>query len=94
MRLFESLPIILGVSLVSLGVASCASSTSPNSMVAEVKDPNEVICRNDTNVGSRLPKKTCRTRLEWDEIAEGTQELNRNLQRDTARGAITDGSRK
>lgn len=94
MRPLVSLSFMLGVWFVSLGVASCASSTSPNIMVAQEKDPTEVICRNDVNVGSRLPKKTCRTRLEWDELAAGTQELNRNLQRRTADGGFTDGSRK
>lgn len=82
---------VLIVSL-ALGVSACASSSSSDVLLVD-NDPNRVVCRNDINTGSRLKKKTCRTQAEWDEIAERTAEMHRDLQRDSAAGAITDGSR-
>lgn len=83
-----------GLALVLFGLAACASSPSSNGLLADEKDPNQVICRNEPNTGSRLPKKVCRTRAEWDEIAAASAELGRSLQRDTVGGAISDGSRQ
>lgn len=79
---------------IALGLAACAGSTGPDGLVAEEKDPNQIICRNEPNTGSRLPKKVCRTRAEWDEIAAASAELGRSLERDTIGGGITDGSRQ
>lgn len=86
--------ILVSVLLVSLafGISACASSSSTETMLAD-NDPNRVVCRNDINTGSRLKKKTCRTQQEWDEIAAQTAEMQRGLERDTAEGTISDGSR-
>lgn len=80
------------IALVGFGLTACAGTSSTETMLAD-DDPNRIICRDDINTGSRLKKKTCRTKAEWDEIAEKTAEMQRGLQRDTAEGAITDGSR-
>jgi len=93
MRSFVPLSYILGLSLVSLGIAACASSTSPDGIVEEELDPMQVVCRNDINTGSRLPSKTCHTRQEWDEIAAANLEEKRKLERGTMDGSISDGSR-
>lgn len=81
----------LALILLPLGLAACASTSSTETMLAD--DPNRVICRDDIHTGSRLPKKICRTKLEWDEIALETAKLHRSLERDTAQGEISSGSR-
>lgn len=83
----------IGSVLVLLGLAACASSPSDGLVAADV-DPQKIICRNEPNTGSRLPKKVCRTRAEWDEMAAASAELGRNLERDTVGGSISDGSRQ
>lgn len=93
MHTLVSLPCGLAIILVSAGLTACASSSSTETMLAD-DDPNRIICRNDINTGSRLKKKTCRPKWEWDEIAERTAELHRGLQRDTTEGSITPDSRR
>ena len=94
MRSFVSTLRGFGAALLLLGLAACASSPSGEGLVAGGKDPNKVICRNEPNTGSRLPKKVCHTRAEWDEIAAASAELGHSLQRDSVGGAISDGSRQ
>jgi hypothetical protein len=93
MQSFVSVSRAFGLGLVLLGLAACASSTS-DGLMADEKHPQDVICRNEPNTGSRLPKKTCRTRAEWEAIAAASAELGRSLQRDSVGGSITDGSRQ
>jgi hypothetical protein len=83
-----------GFGLVLLGLVACAGSTSGDGLIADEKHPLDIICRNQPNTGSRLPKKVCRTRAEWDALAEASAELHRSLQRDTVEGSITDDSRR
>ncbi|RZV38228.1 MAG: hypothetical protein EX272_03380 [Chromatiales bacterium] len=92
MRILISVPCGIALILVSAGLTACASTSSTEATLAR-DDPNRVICRNDVNVGSRLKKKTCRPKWEWDEIAEQTAELHRSLERDTAEGSISSESR-
>ena len=92
MRTLVSVPCGLALILASAGLTACASTSSTEAMLAQ-DDPNRIICRNDINSGSRLKKKTCRPKWEWDEIAAGTAEIHRNLQRDTAKGEVSEGSR-
>lgn len=94
MRSLISLSRGLGLACLFLGLAACASSPPADGLVADETDPLKIICRNEPNTGSRLPKKVCRTRQEWDEIAAANQEMKRGLQRDTTSGAISDGSRQ
>jgi hypothetical protein len=62
--------------------AQTAAPTAPPATAAETapeNDQNEVICKKlEAETGTRLGKrKECRTRREWDEIAE---EAKRNLE--------------
>ena len=73
-------------SLALLAVAAgCASpsDTTKGVTMAEV-DAQEIICHERAPTGSRLIKKTCKTRAEWDADAEQSKEIKRSLQRDTA----------
>lgn len=94
MRPFVSLSYVLGLSLFSLGIGACASSTSPDGIVEEELGPMQVVCRNDINTGSRIPKKVCHTRQEWDEIAAANLDEKRKLERGSTDGSFTDGSRQ
>lgn len=91
---FVSVSRALGLGLVLLGLAACAGSSSGDGLLADEKHPQDVICHNQPNTGSRLPNKVCRTRAEWDELAAASEELGRSLQRATVDGAISDGSRQ
>ena len=82
----------LALTLLTLGLTACASTSSTETMVAD-DDPNRVICRDDIHTGSRLSKKVCRTKLEWDELALETAKLHRSLERDTTQGEISGESR-
>ncbi len=61
--------------------AGCASSPEPGAVAANEKDPERIICRNEAKVGSRLPKRDCKSAREWDEIAAKNLEDRRNMQR-------------
>lgn len=38
------------------------------------KDPNQqIICKDDTYVGSHIPSRVCKTRAEWDEAEKESQ---------------------
>jgi hypothetical protein len=38
------------------------------------KDPSQqIICKDDTYVGSHIPSRVCKTRAEWDEAAKESQ---------------------
>ena len=45
------------------------------------KDPTRIICRDEPDTGSRLPKRTCKEAREWEAIAEANQRAKRDLQR-------------
>lgn len=90
MRSLVHLSLSCALALVLLVLGACASSTPSGTLHAEQR----IICRSDANTGSRLPNKTCRTKEEWDRIAEETGELSRNLERATRDGVISDGARQ
>ena len=64
-------------------IAGCSSSDT----VAN-NDPGRMICKSDPDTGSRLPKRVCKTALEWEQIAERNLEERRNW----GRAASPDGA--
>ena len=83
----------LGLAVVSLGMAACASSPPEDGLVA-ADDSQKVVCRNEAKTGSRMAKKVCRTQGEWDEIAAENKEMRQSLQKGSTSGGISDGSRQ
>ncbi len=72
-----------GIALVLIIAAGCASEPSAAGAVAIAdNDPERVVCHKDPDIGSRLPKRVCKTVREWDAIAEEEKEDRRNLRRD------------
>jgi hypothetical protein len=76
---FSGLAVACAVALLSLSAPSLAEQTQPPEQ-APAQDPDEVICKKlEADTGTRLGKrKECRTRREWDQIAE---EAKQNLQK-------------
>lgn len=64
-------------------MAGCASG--PTALVD--KDPTRIICRDEPDTGSRLPKRTCKEAREWEAIAEANQLAKRNLRRRSVDGS-------
>ena len=69
------------ISILALALAGAVTGCASSSETVANNDPSRVICRTDPNTGSRLPKRVCKTALEWDQIAERNLEERRNLQR-------------
>ena len=42
--------------------------------VSKERDPNQKVCRTEYPLGSRIPERVCKTRGEWDAIAERTRD--------------------
>ena len=55
-----------------------ATQPAPLRAAQNAHDPNQVICRHDEEIGTRLGgQKTCRTRADWDNISrKGADYLN------------------
>jgi len=54
-------------------VASAAVA-GENSEPKKVADPNKIVCRTEEVVGSKIPKRICLTRQQWDQIKQNSQE--------------------
>ena len=65
--------------------AGCASPGTPQPTISSGPDLNEVVCHTDSNIGSRLPKRTCKTRGQWMAEAKENQEDMRNVPRGASR---------
>ncbi len=79
---------LLGLTLPLIVAAGCASEPpEPGAVAVNDNGPERIICHNEAPVGSRLPKRVCKSASEWDAIAEAEKEDRRNLRR----GAIGPG---
>jgi len=63
-----------------LASAAIAGDTPKPTKVA---DPNKIVCRTEEVVGSKIPKRVCLTRQQWDKIKDDAKDaLNeRSLRR-------------
>lgn len=56
---------LLFATAAGVSVMAVAPATAP------AKDPGErMVCKRDAKTGTRFKKSTCRTKAEWDQIAE------------------------
>ena len=83
----------LALALVVFGLSACASAPTEEGAVAAA-DLDPVVCKKDADTGSRLAKKKCKKQSEWDLIAEENERMRRNLERGSAAGSISDGTRQ
>ena len=66
----------------TIAAATMASAQSSPTSVSEVRqtgprnDPNEIVCRVENEIGSRLTRtRVCRTRAEWAEHTAQTRQV-------------------
>jgi hypothetical protein len=62
--------------------AEAPSTPPPDAAAKKAPTPEKVVCRSETEVGSRIPQRVCRTQAEWDEIYKQTQEDLANSRND------------
>lgn len=93
-------PLLLMLSIATLGLAACAGTSAPppaaapqgatethyrtQSQAEAAAADDDLICRNEAVVGSRFPKKTCATRAEWEAARATAQDEVRRNQKGTA----------
>jgi hypothetical protein len=78
--------------IVALGLpfaALPAFATETGADQASVQtDPNELVCKRIAETGSRVKKvKVCKTRAEWDAIAEDAKSTAKDINRKGSAGA-------
>jgi len=57
------------------GPAVAADPQQPQQVQPKKKDPSQqIICKDDTYVGSHISDRVCKTRAEWDEAAKQSQQ--------------------
>jgi hypothetical protein len=84
----SKLHFLLVIALPLIIAAGCASDpAAPGAVAVADNDPDRIICHNNAPVGSRLPRRVCKSAAEWDAIAEDEKKQRRNLQR----GAVGPG---
>lgn len=69
---------LAAVAVVAIAGMSGCGSSSP---ALVDNDPTRIICRDEPDTGSRLPKRTCKEAREWEAIAQENQEARRNMRR-------------
>ena len=54
----------------------------PNKMVEVNEDGEELICRTDSETGSRIKKRRiCGTQAQWDSLDQANQQFSKDMQR-------------
>ena len=73
---------ILGALLVSGAVAMAQTpADAPTTKRGPSNDPNEVICINQAEIGSRVSRRrVCRTRAQWEEVNAQTRQVVERVQ--------------
>lgn len=66
-------------------------ATGADSLKAEndVADPDKVICKRMTKLGTRVPSRVCATRAEWEAVQREAQRNTEDLQRRPQQGRET-----
>jgi hypothetical protein len=80
------LPILVTVSAAAIP-ASAQDASDASQPAAEKPAKEKKICKTDTGTGSIMPKRTCRTKVEWDALTEqsrGNLDRSRNVTNGTS----------
>ena len=60
--------------IVAAAAAALAATGTASAKEKKPEDPNKKICKFEGNSESRIAKKTCRTKAEWDALKAQRQE--------------------
>jgi hypothetical protein len=70
------------ITLISATLLGAASPTTAVYAMADAPAAEKKICKREKQIGSMVrKKKTCRTKAEWDVIAEGSRDELDRIQR-------------
>ncbi len=69
------------ISLLAIALAGTLAGCSSGTGAVADNDPGRMVCKSDPDTGSRLPKRVCKTALEWEQIAARNLEERRNWRR-------------
>lgn len=84
-----ALPLMLAV-VTSAVPASAQEPVDASQPAAEKPAKEKKICKTDVGTGSIMPKRTCRTKAEWDALTEQSKgNLQRTQNRDAGMGMVT-----
>jgi len=73
MRITVCISVALAAALLS-APALAADPQQPQQAQPKKKDASQqIICKEDSYVGSHIPDRVCKTRAEWDEAAKQSQ---------------------
>lgn len=90
---------LLAFTVLSMSLVACATQSSDvaeeatvEKTVAEGGDPDEMICRDKIQTGTRFTREECRTRADWEERAKAGGDLlapvtRKSLQQNPSSGA-------
>jgi len=62
----------------SIALTLAAASVKPANPVPAKTGADEVVCKLDKTVNSRIPKRLCMTRGQWEEMARGVRDTWRS----------------
>jgi hypothetical protein len=71
------IPVLFTAAVLTAGLAATTVYADPQQQQPQAakKDPSQqIICKDDTYVGSHIPDRVCKTRAEWDEAAKQSQQ--------------------
>lgn len=84
--------IAVPLAVLALAAAAPASAQDDANAPRPAEKPvkEKKICKSETGTGSIMPKRTCRTKAEWDELTEQSKaNLDRTRNRDAGMGMVS-----
>ena len=54
------------VSMLAAGLLLAQGAPAAAADTTKISDPDKVVCKNEAAAGSRLPKRVCATKAEWE----------------------------
>lgn len=77
----RSLPLAVAAVATTAAFAQAPVGTPETQRSGPRGDPNEIVCVNQAEIGSRLSRRrVCRTRAQWDELAVQTRRVIERVQ--------------
>lgn len=68
MRLRPGTMVVLSIAALALPAAAKGQTTPTNATSARSAEDNQIICKREKKQNSRFEDKTCRTRLQWEQL--------------------------